>query len=215
MARAPQEYDPPLELMVRQSEIRAAEALARAGTEVDAGAGTGDRSAPSAVSPPRCASGRRLGLGRDLHRWGRHVDRAATVIVWVGALHAIFIPPYLGLKNYLEEKTDAGCGRRSPRRSGSRAGAAPHHRGCAPGSGFRHAAWVTCIGPTVWCKPDLFSLVQRARAAPDGDSEGSTMARYRGALPQAKVELMITDRGSRPTSSSIAGSTCRCSRRSP
>src|SRR6476620_11011757 len=85
---------------------------------------------------------------------------AATVIVWVGALHAIFIPPYLGLNKHLEEKTDAGCGRRSPRRAGSRAGAALHHRGCAPGSGLRNAAWVTCIGPMVWCKPALFSLVQ-------------------------------------------------------
>jgi hypothetical protein len=32
------------------------------------------------------------------------------------------------------------------------------------GREFRHAAWVTCIGPMVWCKPDLFSLVQRVRA---------------------------------------------------
>jgi putative membrane protein len=31
---------------------------------------------------------------------------AATVIVWLGALIAVFILPYLGLKKYLEERRD-------------------------------------------------------------------------------------------------------------
>jgi hypothetical protein len=104
MARAPQDYDLPLELMmVRRSELRAAEALAAPARRVTRARGRRSVSAFSGLATFVAL------LVTDLTSDGISIEGvgtwiAATVIVWVGALHAIFIPRYLGLKKYFEKK---------------------------------------------------------------------------------------------------------------
>ena len=57
--------------------------------------------APEDPNPMRCSSPMSSATGSRFEGFGTWV--AATVIVWVAALQAAFILPFLGLEKYLED----------------------------------------------------------------------------------------------------------------